>query len=237
MDGSLTPSGMGAPPIITLIRERKKFYRTKIGDKIMRTLNFILVGCSLMAGCNSLSSGDSNTLLTGRVVYVQSDIPGDWRGAVGARVTAYQNDMEVSFAIITSDDGDFQLKDVQPGIYDIVFTTPEKFHPTKINDVKITEGKNTLSEIIRMNTFSVPISDSLSISIWFKRDVSEAEIQKLIAESGCKLSARHSSLLTGVAVYNLKIPNGRIQLEVIEWFLKKNKVLAAMVGTVTPVDG
>lgn len=203
----------------------------------MRTMNFILVGYLLLAACNLPSSGDSNTVLTGTVVYVQSDVPGDWRGAVGVKVSAYQNDTEVSFTVITSEDGDFQLKDLQAGVYDIVFTTPEKFHPDKIPDVKISDGMNTLGEIVRMRAFSVPIRDSLSITVWFKRNVSDMEIQRLIAESGCRLIGRHSSLLTGVLLYNLEIPTGQTQLRMIEWFLKRNSVSAATVGVVTPVEG
>jgi|GEM_PF-6266027 len=123
----------------------------------MRTMNFILAGYLLITGCNLQPNGDSNTILTGRVVYVQSDIHGDWRGAIGAKVSAYQNDREISFTVITSEEGVFQLKDLQAGVYDIVFTTPEKFRPGKIPDVKISEGMNTLGEIVRMGVYSVPI--------------------------------------------------------------------------------
>lgn len=197
---------------------------------------FPLVICLFVSSCKSPSKINSIGVLTGRAVYVLSDTPGDWRAAVGAKISAYQNDMEVSFAVITSGDGDFQINDLLPGVYDIVFTTPAKFLPGKIADMKIADGLNTLKDVVPMGTFSIPVDDSLSISVWFKRNVSDEEIQIMIAESDCKVIWRHSSLLTDTVVYNLVIPVGRSQLEMIEWFLKKNKMLDAAVGSIAPVD-
>jgi hypothetical protein len=195
----------------------------------------VLQSCNLPSDQNNLPSNDnSNTVLSGTAVYIQSDKP--WRGAVGTRVGAYQNDAEVSFAVITSEEGYFQLKDLQTGVYDVVFMTPEKFSPSKIADVAVRRGNNTLESTVRLGIFSVPLVDSDVITVVFKPYVSDEDIQKLIEESGCKLSSRLSSLFTPTVLYILRIPDGQTPRATIEWLLKKSSVGGAAIGAIAPVD-
>ena len=103
----------------------------------------ILLG--LIGGCKFIADGDNEennkpveTVLVGTVVY--KDINDVQYSAIGARVSAYQNNQEKAYTIINSEDGGFQLTGLWVGIFDIIFTTDQNYQPTKIANFNIISG-------------------------------------------------------------------------------------------------
>jgi hypothetical protein len=205
---------------------------------IMSKTNFFGLSILLLwSGCNFPSPPNESTsaVLIGKVLYVLSAYPHHYQAGIGTKVELYQDDRSIAATPIVTENGTFQLNNVPIGIYDIVCTTSERFLPLKIANYKIVKGVNNLRDPIFMFRYST--QDSIHVTVRFKEKVSDEGIQKLILESGCEPIARYSSLLTGVVLYVLKIPNSKAQLEILEWFLKKSMVEFATVGMITPIEG
>ena len=185
---------------------------------------------------SSSSNSNSSIVLTGIVIYVQSDTLGDFSGGFSTRVSAYQNDKEATFTIVNSSNGDFNLTIPQTGIYDIVFITPEDFVPIKITDFTIQAGSNFIEDTVRLSAFTNPTNDSTNITVLFKIGVSLQEIREIIDQSGCEIIFMISSSPNMGTLCILKIVDGKSQIEKVEEFLRRNKVKSAQIGSVLPID-
>lgn len=204
----------------------------------MNKTNFFCLGILLLwPGCNIPSSPNesASAVLIGKVMYVLSAYPHHYQAGIVTKVELYQDDRSIATTPIVTENGTFQLNNVPIGIYDIVYTTSERFLPLKIAHYRIVKGVNNLGDPIFMFRYST--QDSIHVTVRFKEKVSDEEIQKLFLESGCVSIARYSSLLTGVVLYGMKIPKSKTQLEILEWFLKKSMVEFATVGMITPIEG
>lgn len=183
-------------------------------------------------GCKLLTNNDNNkpveTILIGNVVY--EDIDDVQHGAVGARVGAYQNDQEKIHTIVSCNDGQFQLAGIQPGNYDIVFTSDLFYHPIKIADFNIVIGKNVLIDTVQLVQ---PLSINLDsiIVIQFKQSAIEDEIEKLIAKSRCNVEYN----IAQIKFYILKIPSYISEIRMVEWFLKKSIIFDANYSVQIPI--
>lgn len=200
---------------------------------MIHKINYIVIILVLLwVGCDQATKENMSSTLSGKALYVLSDISGDMRAAKGLRVELLKDDKVLYSTLVSTDDGSFQLNDVQLGVYDIVFTTTERFRPSKIANFVVVVGENSLKENVLMYRYAP--ADSLHITVKFKPNVSEAEVKKLIEESGLELIGQSSSLLnSNLTLYNLKLPSGKSQLIAMEFFLKRTVVLDVIAGVVT----
>jgi len=200
-------------------------------------LVFILLGCnfSINPGKNDESKNSTGDF-SGIAIYI-GPLDSVRFGAKSTRVGAYQNDQEIAYTIITSENGTFQLQDLKTGLYDLVFTTDQMYqqtydyHPTKIPDITIYPGENSLPYTVQMRAIDSEELDSL-IVVQFKRQVTIEESQDIIYQSGCSISYPIPSL----GFYALRMPPMESEHKMVEWFLKRTKVLWASVYLIMPLD-
>lgn len=199
----------------------------------------------LLLGCNSSINPDKNDDpkniacdLSGIAVYI-GPLNSVRFGAKGIRVGAYQNDQEIAYTTIASDNGAFQLQSLKTGLYDLVFTTNQMYqqtyyyHPEKFPDITIYPGENSLPDTVVLHVVHPEeIASDSSIVVMFKKQVTEEEIRSIINQSGCSIKYQYPE----IGFYVLRIPPMESQLKIVEWFLKKNKVHGATVFAIMPMD-
>lgn len=172
--------------------------------------------------CQETSEG---YILTGKVEYVDSTYIR--HGGLNARVGAYQNDTEVSCTIVSSENGAFKLTGLDSAVYDIVYTTTEKFRPYKLLDVDLNPASTDTLTTVEMWFYDFSyMTDQENLYISFKKSVSDEDKQEIISESGC--SIHRMNVIPGWD--ELIIPDGSVVLDKVEWFLKRNAVRAAEWG-------
>jgi len=211
--------------------------------KYVKLINGILV--FLLLGCNfSINPGkneepkNSTGDLSGTAVYI-GPLNSVRFGAKDIRVGAYQNDQEIAYTTIASENGAFQLQGLKTGLYDLVFTTNQMYqqtyyyHPEKFPDITIYPGENSLPDTVVLHVVHPEeIASDSSIVVMFKKQVTEEEIRSIINQSGCSIGYQYPE----IKFYVLRIPPMESQLKIVEWFLKKNKVLGASVFAIMPLD-
>jgi hypothetical protein len=200
-------------------------------------LLFILLGCNFYI--NPGKNNEPKNIacdLSGIAVYI-GPLDSVRFGAKGTRVGAYQNDQEIAYSTITSENGAFQLQGLKTGLYDLVFTTDQMYqqayhyHPGKIADFTIYSGENSLPYTVQMRAIDPEELDSI-IVVQFKRQVTIEESLYIIDQSGCSISYPIPSL----GFYCLRMPSMESEHKMVEWFSKRTKVLWASVYLIMPLD-
>jgi hypothetical protein len=208
--------------------------------KIMNTiLIFILLSCnfSINPGKNDESKNSTGDF-SGIAIYI-GPLDSVRFGAKSTRVGAYQNDQEIAYTIITSENGTFQLQYLKTGLYDLVFTTDQvyqqtyHYHPTKFADITIYPGENSLPDTAKLHVV-YPEDTALdsSIIVIFKQWVTLEKRLTIISQSTCTITYQFPEN----RFYVLRIPPMESELKMVEWFLKKSEVGGASVYPIMPID-
>jgi hypothetical protein len=212
----------------------------KYAKLISAILIFIMLGCNFSV--NPGKNNESKNIIgdfSGIAIYV-GPLDSVRFGAKGTRVGAYQNDQEIAYTTITSENGAFQLQGLKTGLYDLVFTTDQMYqqtyhyHPGKIADFTIYSGENSLPDTVTMPVIYPEENASDGwIVVKFKETVTLEESQYIIDQSGCSISFR---FLENGFFYVLEIPQEELEHKIVEWFLKRTKVWWASVHPIMPLD-
>jgi len=211
--------------------------------KCKRHIKIIFI--ALLFCCNYNSDYENDVVLNdargdifGFAVYTEPEGSGQ-RGAIGTRVGAYQDDQEINNNIIVSENGNFKLQGLKIGLYDLVFTTDQMYqqvyhyHPEKVADIAIQPGENSLPDIVKINiVYPEEIASDGYIVVTFKKYVTSEEARRMISQSNCSISYP----IPSIGFYSLRIPPMESEFKMVEWFLKKNKVLWADTAPIMPID-
>ena len=142
--------------------------------------------------------------------------------------TEYKIKRNIKDEITLTKGGDFTLKGLPPGKYDILFflqgKSKKKYLATRWSEVVVQPGKTTSGINYRLTPLeSKYLIDEVLVA--FKEETKTGEAQKVIRAAGCVIKDTPLELGVGKIIYTLDIPDDTSVEEMIK-LLKKNKSVA-----------
>ncbi len=151
--------------------------------------------------------------------------------------TEYKIKGNIKGEVTLTKGGDFTIKGLPPGKYDLLFflqgKSKKKYFATRWSEVVVQPGKTTSGINYRLTPQgSKYLIDEILVA--FREETKAEEARKVIREAGCVI--KDTPLHLGTTIYTLDIPEGKSVEEMIKVFKKDKSVAYAEPNGISTID-
>ncbi|MBW2201495.1 MAG: hypothetical protein JRF71_11805 [Deltaproteobacteria bacterium] len=151
--------------------------------------------------------------------------------------TEYKIKGNIKGEVTLTQGGDFTIKGLLPGKYDLLFflqgKSKKKYFATRWSEVVVQSGKTTSGINYRLTPLSSKyLIDEILVA--FKEETKAEEARKVIRAAGCVI--KDTPLHLGTTIYTLDIPDDKSIDEMIKVFKKDKCVAYAEPNGISRID-